>query len=163
MEIVLITVALLLLSGLAVVLVGPPYLPTLKRDLKQLLEALELKPTDHVVDLGSGDGRVMLAAAQRGATTTGVELNIFLIAWSRLRLRKYKKTRVRFGNMWKFDLPDDTSYVFVFLAQKFMPKLEEYLKEQAEQGRSFQLISLGFKLPGRLADRSVGAFNIYTF
>lgn len=163
MEIALITIALLLLSGLAVVLVGPPYLPTLKRDLKQLFETLRLKPTDHVVDLGSGDGRVMLAAAQRGAATTGVELNIFLIAWSRLRLRRYKKTRVRFGNMWKFDLPDDTSHVFVFLAQKFMPKLEEYLKEQAGQGRSFQLISLGFKLPSRPADRSVGAFNIYTF
>lgn len=163
MEIAFIATALVVLSGLAVVLVGPPYLPTLKRDLKQLFETLDLKPSDHVVDLGSGDGRIMLEAARRGAAATGIELNIFLITWSRWRLRKYRKARVRFGNMWNYGLPQDTSYVFVFFAQKFMPKLEEYIKQQTAQGRSFQLISLGFKLPNRRASRSVGAFNIYTF
>lgn len=163
MEAAFLALALLLLSGLGVVLVGPPYVPTLKRDFKLLFDTLELRSGDHVVDLGSGDGRIVLEAAKRGAKATGVELNIFLVLLARLRLCKYKKSRVKLGNIWRFDLPSDTTYVFVFFAEKFMPRLEKYLKEQIEHGRSFQLVSFGFELPGRQAERSIGASNIYTF
>ena len=46
----------------------PPYVPTPEPILQAMLELAEVGVGDRVVDLGSGDGRLVLAAAERGAT-----------------------------------------------------------------------------------------------
>jgi SAM-dependent methyltransferase len=57
-----------------------PYVPTPQAVVNRMLELAEVKPGDTVIDLGSGDGRIMITAAQRyGARGFGVELDPRLV------------------------------------------------------------------------------------
>lgn len=145
---------------LGIVVVGPPYVPTHQKQLDKLFDELKLGAGDHVVDLGSGDGRVLLAAAKRGAAASGVELNPFLVWIARFRLRYQTRATVQLGDIWQYTLPNDTTYVFVFFAHRFMPKLEQYMKTQ---NRRVRLVSYGFSLPGKSPAQTVGGFNIYEY
>src|SRR3954462_9233707 len=52
-----------------------PYIPTPEPIVIRMLEAAHVKPDDLVYDLGSGDGRVVILAAQQfGAKAVGVEI-----------------------------------------------------------------------------------------
>src|SRR5436305_2929107 len=52
-----------------------PYIPTPEAIVVRMLEAGHVRPDDVVYDLGSGDGRVVIMAAQRfGARAVGVEI-----------------------------------------------------------------------------------------
>lgn len=156
-------VVVLALSWLGVVVVGAPYVPTLRPGLEKLFKELNIGEGDHLVDLGAGDGRVLTLAAEKGARVTGVEINPFLVLAGRWRLRAYKNSRIVWRNMWQFDLPPETTYVFVFPARTIMTRLEKYLAEQAEDGKKFTVIIHAFELLGQEPDRRVGAFNLYDF
>jgi hypothetical protein len=57
-----------------------PYVPTPQVVVDRMLELAQIKPGDTVIDLGSGDGRIMITAAQKyGARGFGVELNPRLV------------------------------------------------------------------------------------
>lgn len=57
------------------------YVPTLREDIPLILKGLERGM--RYCDLGSGDGRLLLAAAAIGAEVTGIELDTELIAKTR--------------------------------------------------------------------------------
>ncbi len=61
-----------------------PYVPTVKEDVELMLDVADVQPDDYVIDLGSGDGRIVIAAAQRGAVGHGVELDPELVALARV-------------------------------------------------------------------------------
>lgn len=162
--VIALVVAILVGSWLLIVLVGPPYVPTLQRDLTALFDVLKVGARDHVVDLGSGDGRILEVAVKRGARATGVELNPFLVAFSWLRLRRYgARARVRYGDMWRLPLPADTTYVFIFPAKLFVRRLTAYMADNTPKERDVQLVVYGFQLPHKRPERTIGAFNLYTF
>ncbi|MEX0994807.1 MAG: class I SAM-dependent methyltransferase, partial [Balneolaceae bacterium] len=52
-----------------------PYVPTPNQVVERMLDVANVGPGDYVIDLGSGDGRIVIAAAQRGAVGHGVDLN----------------------------------------------------------------------------------------
>jgi SAM-dependent methyltransferase len=52
-----------------------PYVPTPSDVVERMLDMAKLRPGEYLVDLGSGDGRIVVAAAQRGARGFGVDLN----------------------------------------------------------------------------------------
>jgi hypothetical protein len=58
------------------------WLPTSQVLVDRMLEMAGLTPDDHLVDLGSGDGRLVITAAQRGARAHGIEYNPDLVALS---------------------------------------------------------------------------------
>lgn len=147
---------------LGVVFIGPPYVPALKRDITVLFDALDIKKGDHVVDLGAGDGRVLVMAARRGARVSGVEINPILSFVSWWRLRPYKGS-VKLGNLWNYRLPDATTHVFAFSAEVFMNKLEKYCVSERAHTNSFWLLCYGFRFKGKEPEKVVGAFNLYRF
>ena len=51
------------------------YVPTRLQTVERMLDFAELKAGETLVDLGSGDGRIVLAAAKRGANARGIELD----------------------------------------------------------------------------------------
>ena len=59
------------------------WIPTSDVTLEQMLNMAQVTPRDYVMDLGSGDGRMVIAAARRGARAHGVEYNPDLVALSR--------------------------------------------------------------------------------
>ena len=55
------------------------------RLVEKMLDLAKVTPDDFVIDLGSGDGRNVIAAAKRGARALGVEYNPDLVTLSRQR------------------------------------------------------------------------------
>jgi hypothetical protein len=52
-----------------------PYVPTPQDVVARMLDMASIKPGDYLIDLGSGDGRIVVSAAQRGARAYGVDLD----------------------------------------------------------------------------------------
>jgi SAM-dependent methyltransferase len=63
------------------------WVPTSPQMVEKMLDLAEVTPQDYVVDLGSGDGRTVIAAAKRGARSLGVEFDDNLVELSRQRAR----------------------------------------------------------------------------
>lgn len=59
------------------------WIPTSQVLVDRMLEMAKLTPQDHLIDLGSGDGRLVITAAQRGATAHGIEYNPDMVALSK--------------------------------------------------------------------------------
>jgi len=129
-----------------VVLFGAPYLPTFRRQAEQALDMLELKKGQTLYELGCGDGKVLLLAAQRGYKVVGYELNPILAAISWLRTRRHgRQVRVVWGNFWWADL-SRADGVFVFLLHRYMKKLDRKLTKTK---KPIRLVSYAFKIPGK--------------
>jgi SAM-dependent methyltransferase len=60
-----------------------PYVPSMREDVQRMLDVGAVDAGDYVIDLGSGDGRIVIAAAQRGALAHGVEIDAQLVAAAR--------------------------------------------------------------------------------
>jgi SAM-dependent methyltransferase len=123
-ELLFIAVIALVFLFAFVLLFGAPYLPTLAPQAKAALELADLKPGDHLLELGCGDGRVMVAAAEQGMRVTGYELNPILAFISWVRTRRFKgRVKVIWGNFWTKQLPPADA-IFVFLLPKYMERLD---------------------------------------
>ena len=58
---------------------GAPWVPTGGKTVQSMLEIAKVGSGDIVFDLGSGDGRIIFAAARRGAKAIGIDINPFWI------------------------------------------------------------------------------------
>src|SRR5688572_15081608 len=56
-----------------------PYVQTPMEIVERMLRMAEVKKDDYVIDLGSGDGRIIIEAAKRGARGLGVDLDPNLV------------------------------------------------------------------------------------
>jgi precorrin-6B methylase 2 len=65
-----------------------PYVPTKHPVVAAMLDVTNVGPGDYVIDLGSGDGRIVIAAAQRGAFGHGMDLDPALVKISELNAGK---------------------------------------------------------------------------
>lgn len=142
MNILLIVTAAVIGCFAFVVLFGAPYVPTLRPQKKQAFELLALKPGQTLLELGSGDGGVMVEAARRGYKVIGYELNpiLYLIAWFRL-LPYRRQAKLYCRNFWRVQLPEADG-IFVFLLEKYMGKLDE--KISRETVKPLTLVSYAF-------------------
>jgi len=65
-----------------------PYVPSPQFVVDKMLDLAGVKPGDLVYDLGSGDGRIVITAAKRGAKAVGFEIDGDLVVESRANIRK---------------------------------------------------------------------------
>lgn len=153
---------IILLFG-AVVFRGAPYVPTHKRSVDNALDLLELEKDDLIIDLGSGDGNVLKAAASRGYRALGYELNPLLVMLAKLRtFGRRSRIQVQWRDFWLADWPQETKAVFVFLAGPFMNHLARKLKqEMARRKTPLLVISHGFSIPGYLPKRISNGLYLY--
>ncbi len=144
---ILLAIVAVLLFGL-VVLRGAPYLPTLKKQIDDALDMLALKPGQTLLELGSGDGRLLAAAARRGVYSVGYELNPLLVVWTRLRYWKYRRfISVKWGDFWLAEWPVSDG-MYVFLLEKYMKKLDNKVAQYAK-GKHYSVVSFGFEISGK--------------
>lgn len=145
-----------------VVLFGAPYLPTLRKQTEIALDLLEVKEGMRILELGSGDGSVALAAAKRGAFVTGYELNPILVLISRLRCLKYRKqVSIQWGNFWHKNWPP-TDGIFVFLLDKYMERLDKKIAQEYN-GANVNLVSFAFKVPNKKVAKQKGGIFLYRY
>lgn len=112
-----------------------PYVPSTASNVDEMLRLGEVTPNDVVYDLGSGDGRIVIAAARDwGARGVGIELDPKLVAESReLAKREGVAGRVTFreGDVLKASIGDATVvtiYLLTSLVEKLKPKLLDELR-----------------------------------
>lgn len=161
--------AYLLLGLFAVIVVfclvvfrGPPYVPSKPSDVRLAFDELySLGPDDLVVDIGSGDGLVLRAAARRGARGVGYELNPILVLISRWLNRKHTGLEVKLQDFWHAKVPRATTVIYVFGASRDIEKMASWVESQATRlGHELYFISYGFQL-NRPVLRSRGAHHLY--
>jgi SAM-dependent methyltransferase len=154
----LIVLFVVLLAFGSVLLRGAPYLPTLEKQGRAALDLLNLQPGQTLLELGSGDGKVLVLAARAGLNVVGVELNPFLVGFSWLRTRRYRKqVRIVWGDFWRVEWPECDG-VFTFLLDRFMPRLDTRMQQIKKP-----LVSFAFKVPGRKADAEKSGVYLYRY
>ncbi|MBX3665964.1 MAG: class I SAM-dependent methyltransferase [Burkholderiales bacterium] len=123
-----------------------PFVPTPHVVIEEMLRLANVTPQDFVMDLGSGDGRVLITAAQKfGARGIGVDLDGELIAESIESAQAAGVTdRVQFlqQDLFKTDL-DRASVITMYLLPGVMARLQPRLLELKPGTR---LVSHDFRL-----------------
>lgn len=152
---------LLVIAGLLVfsVAFGAPYVPTHSSAVNSALEILDLKPGQLLLELGAGDGRLVIAAAKRGIKVVAYEINPLMWLISTVRTWRYRQlVRVRLGDFRRANWPQQTAAIYVFANERILAYLAQRL---AAWPRSIRLVSYGFALPGAKVRRQNGALWRY--
>jgi precorrin-6B methylase 2 len=101
------------------------WVPTPQELVEKMLDMAKVTPQDIVIDLGSGDGRNVIAAAKRGARAFGFEFNPDMVALSRRRAKEAGVAdRATFieGDMFEADISKAT-VLALFLLPSNLDKL----------------------------------------
>ena len=114
-----------------------PYYPTPETIVLKMLQLGGLKPGEKMVDLGSGDGRIVIMAAQKfHADATGVELDKDLCRQSVERIRKLgleRTAHIISGDILKEDYRS-ADLITVYLLPNSNDKVQPLLERQLKKG-----------------------------
>ncbi len=132
-------VLLLALIVIGPALFGSPWHPISRRDLKRALDFCEVRTGDRIIDLGSGDGRVLITAAKDyGLTGTGIEIDPIKVWLANLRVRLAgvsDKVKIVRANIYDTDY-SEADILFIYLTHQaidqLFPKILEQLKPSAK-------------------------------
>jgi SAM-dependent methyltransferase len=101
--------------------------PTPDEVVDKMLDMAELKSGERLVDLGSGDGKIAIAAAKRGARARGIEFNPDMVALSKRKAAEAGvKVDLQQGDIFKSDFRNAdvvTMYLLPSLNEKLRPIL----------------------------------------
>lgn len=142
---------------------GGPFVPSSSRAVEAMVQAANIKPGMTVIDVGSGDGRVLMHAAAQGANATGIEINPYLVWFTRTKalLSPYRgRVKVIWGNLWKSDL-SNADRVFVYLIPWKMDDLAKKLEK--ELPKHALVITNSFIFPGWKAVHKDTKHHVYVF
>ena len=140
---------------------GAPFLPSSRKKIKTMIALADLKADDIAVDLGSGNGVLIAAAAACGARAIGVEVNPFLVYYSRWRIKKQN-----FGDRARIVKEDLRTYplghatiIFFYL----MPDIVDFLRVRFEKElkSGTRIISNTFPIPGWTPERVENKIYVY--
>jgi SAM-dependent methyltransferase len=130
------------------------WVPTSPELLTLMLDMAKVTPADYVVDLGSGDGRNIIAAAKRGARGLGVEYNPDMVELSRRLAREAAVADLASfvqGDMYEADFQKATVLALFLLPQNLERLTEKFLALKP----GTRLVLNTFGIPGWTADETV--------
>lgn len=126
--------------------------------VSQMLELAAVRRDELVVDLGSGDGRIVIVAAQKyGARGLGVEIDPVLVLRSRENAKEASvESRVTFieGDLFKADL-SRADVVMLYLSPSLNSDLEPKLRRELRPGA--RIVSHQFPIGRWTPDRTLRA------
>lgn len=128
-----------------------PWVPAWRKDLSRIMALAQLKPGEIFYDLGCGNGKVVLYAAEHFAVNAvGVEIAwpLWLVCKIRAIQSRQKSGQVKFilGNLFKQDLRQaDVVYVFG-MPKKLQDKLRTKFERELKPGA--RVISYAFHVEG---------------
>ncbi len=106
-----------------------PFVVTPPEIVERMLRMAEVGKGDHLIDLGSGDGRIVIAAAQRGATALGVDLDADLVRRASENAKRAgvaERARFEQRDLFETDLSGASVVAFYLLPEfnvKLLPRL----------------------------------------
>ncbi len=111
--------------------------PTDRETVRRILFLAGVKQGESLIDLGCGDGRIVVAAAREfGAYATGVEIDPVRVLWGKawiLLAGLSRRARVIWGNMYTAKL-SGVDVVILFLSPKANLRLQDRLRRELEPG-----------------------------
>ncbi|OGL96115.1 hypothetical protein A2348_01240 [Candidatus Uhrbacteria bacterium RIFOXYB12_FULL_58_10] len=141
---------------------GGPYVPTRQKTVDEMVRFAMLRPSDRVADLGSGDGRIVIAAAKAGvADALGIEINASLVRKSKRSAERLGLQNIHFvcESFWKSNVMDRT-VIFLFQVPYTMRRLESKLREELPIGA--RIVSNDFTFVDWQPSEEHGQIRIYT-
>ena len=111
-----------------------PFVPTPEAVVDEMLALAKVGPGDVVYDLGSGDGRIVIAAAKQGARAVGIDIDPQRIREARSNARQARvddRVEFRQGDLFKSDISEATVvtlYLLTAVNRQLRPKLLSELK-----------------------------------
>jgi len=132
-----------------------PYVPTPEKVVERMLDLADVNSGDYVIDLGSGDGRIVIAAAKRGATGHGIDLDPQRVSEARTNAAKANvEDRVMFmkANIFNTDF-SNASVITMYLLPTVNEKLRPVLLDELEPGT--RVVSHSFDMDEWEADKEV--------
>lgn len=143
-------------------MMGAPFVPSKKGKADLMIVLAHIASEDVVVDVGSGDGALVIAAARAGARAArGIEMNPFLVWYSRLRIRRAGlsgQARIMRANFYRVPL-HDADVVLLYLWPSTMAKLREKLEQELKPGT--RVVSQAFPIAGWTPIRTDGDIFLY--
>jgi len=131
-----------------------PFVPSPQEVVDRMIELAGVKPGDVVYDLGSGDGRIVIAAAKKGARAVGFEIDPNLVSESRENIRKAgveDRAEIRNQDILTVDL-SPASTVTMYLLPDVNLKLKPNLLSQLKPGS--RVVSHAFDMGDWKPDRT---------
>ncbi len=126
---------------------GAIFEPSSPEKTRLMAEIAGVSPSERTADLGSGDGRVVIALAQAGAEAHGYEVNPFLVLRARRSIRRAGlegRAFIHWGSFWRADLsPFDL--ITVFQVGFIMGRLETKVKRELRSGA--RIVSHHWRFP----------------
>lgn len=132
-----------------------PYVPATSDQLLGVTKALRGR-TGKLLDVGSGDGRIVFTAAKLGFTAHGVELNPVLVYYSRIKAflnQQHKETKFYRTNLWTFNLVPYNNIV-IFGVEQMMIDFENKLLKEVNEGTV--IVACRFPLPNMVPVETIG-------
>jgi len=123
------------------------WVPTPMNLVEKMLDMVKVTPKDYVMDLGSGDGRNIIAAAKRGANALGVEWDADMIVLSRKKAEEAgvaDKAKFLQADMYTADISKATALVLFLLPVN----LEKLAPRFLELPPGTRVVNNGYRIPG---------------
>ena len=131
-----------------------PYVSSPQQIVDKMLEAAQIKPGETLYDLGCGDGRILITAAERyRAKAVGVEISESLVRTVNeaiLRRNLQDQVQVIHGNLLDVNLTS-ADVVIIYLETKSNDLLRPNLERDLRRGA--RVVSHDFMVPGWKASR----------
>ncbi|MBN2516686.1 MAG: class I SAM-dependent methyltransferase [Deltaproteobacteria bacterium] len=125
---------------------GAMFHPSAFIRVKTFLDAVPMRESQTLVDIGCGDGRVLSEAKKRyGVRALGFEVNPLAYAMARIRTLRLKGVTVRCKNFWNVYI-GDADVIFCYLFPDVMKRLAQKLENELKPGT--RVVSCNFPLPG---------------
>lgn len=142
---------------------GAVYYPTKPEVVNKMLELANVTGRDTVVDLGSGDGRILIAAAKLGAKAIGYENDPVLVWESRKNIKKAgfsEKAEVRLKSFWHADF-NDATVITLYLFPQYMDRLQYILEKNLTH--PLLIVSNDYEFPRKKPLKKDGRVFLYEF
>ncbi len=110
-----------------------PFVPTKMTNIRKILKLAGVKKGKKFYELGSGDGRVVIEAAQLGTDSCGIEQSWIRVLYSRWKAHHLANTKFYHGNIFSKNYSNG-NIVYIYLLHKGVNKLEEKLKRELKKG-----------------------------
>ena len=135
-----------IISHLISYIAGIPFVVSSDGRTRHILKLLNPKPGEKIVDLGSGDGKLLFEIASRGSIAYGYEINpiAYILSLIRAKNRGLNNVHISWANFMKADLSKYDAVV-IYGISTMMPRLEKKLKSELKPGA--RIVSNYFKFP----------------
>ncbi len=140
---------------------GAIFVPTQNQTVTQMVQLAKIVPGSKIADLGSGDGRIVIALAKAGAQATGFEINPILVWISRWKIKKsglVNQAKISTASFWKQNL-GEYDVVTVFGITHIMKRLSDKLKRELKPNA--MVISNAFRIEGLQEVEKLGSLFVY--